>query len=149
LQPLQASGSDLNGGIYSPEATTKTYRHLLELAGEMLQYGFSVIVDAAFLKQAERRQFHALAKRLQIPFAIVAVDIDETLQRQRLGQRQNDASEAGPEVLDRLKTARESLASEECDVAVELHNNGAIEDIASQTPAWERLNQLLRRPDAD
>lgn len=149
LQPLQASGSDLNGGIYSPEATTKTYRRLLELAGEMLQYGFSVIVDAAFLKQAERRQFHALANRLQIPFAIVAVEIDEALQRQRLGLRQNDASEAGPSVLDRLKTARESLASEECSVAVELHNNGAIEDIVSQTPAWERLNQLLRRLDAD
>lgn len=149
LQPLQASGSTSAGGIYSQAATAKTYRHLLQLAENILQCGFSVIVDAAFLKQAERRQFRALANRLRIPFAIVAVDIDEVLQRQRLDRRRNDASEADNAVLDLLKNAGEPLTAEECDVAAELHNNGAIEALISQTPAWERLNRLLRRLDAD
>lgn len=149
LQPQQASQSALDGGIYSPEATVKTYRHLLELAEVILRKGCSVIVDAAFLKQAERGQFLSLAARLGMPFAIVDVCVDETLQRRRISRRRNDASEADNTVLDLLKNASEPLTAEERSYAVELHNNGAVEDLISQTPAWEKLNQLLRRVEAD
>lgn len=149
LQPHQASHSGLDGGIYTPEATVKTYLHLLQLAGEILQSGFSVIVDAAFLKQAERRQFQALANDLRVPFAIVDVGIEEKLQRQRLAKRHNDASEADEAVLGRLKNAGEALTSEERNVAVAFVNNGTVEDLVSQAPAWERLNSLLLRVDLD
>lgn len=149
LQPQQASHSALDGGIYSAEATVKTYRHLLRLAEAILRTGFSVIVDAAFLKQAERRQFQALANQLHLPFAIVDVTVDEALQRQRIARRQNDASEADIAVLDLLKNASEPLTAEERNYAVELHNNGAVEDLISQTPAWEKLNRLLPRVEAD
>ncbi|MCK9606977.1 MAG: AAA family ATPase [Methylomonas sp.] len=149
LQSHQASRSGQDGGIYSPEATAKTYRHLLRLAGDMLRTGFSVLVDAAFLKEAERGRFFSLARQLEIPFAIVDVSIDEMLQRQRISQRRNDASEADNAVLDVLKNASEPLTAEEGNYAVQVHNNGAIEDIISQMPAWDRLNQLLQRVDAD
>lgn len=149
LQPHQVSHSGLDGGIYTPEATEKTYLHLLQLAGEILRTGFSVVVDAAFLKQAERRWFQALANELQVPFAIVDVGIEEKLQRQRLAKRQNDASEADEVVLDKLQNAGEALTAEERNVAVGLVNNGTLEELVSQTPAWERLNRLLLRVGAD
>ncbi|AEG02725.1 AAA family ATPase [Methylomonas methanica] len=149
IQPQQASHSDLGGGIYSPEATVKTYRHLLQLAGDILRSGFSVIVDAAFLKQAERGQFLSLAAQLNMPFAIVDIGIDEALQRQRINQRRNDASEADNTVLDLLKGASEPLTAEERIYAVELHNNGAVDDLVSQSQVWDKLNRLLLRVEAD
>lgn len=149
LRADQASDSGLDGGIYTPEATVKTYGYLLQLAETILKNGCSVIVDAAFLKQAERGQFCNLAARLGLPFAIIDVCVDETLQRQRIGQRRNDASEADNAVLDLLKNASEPLTAEERHFAVALHNNGAVADLDSQTPAWEKLNRLLQRAEAD
>ncbi|MCQ8105587.1 AAA family ATPase [Methylomonas sp. SURF-2] len=145
LQPHQTGATE----IYAAEASAKTYRHLLRLASDILHSGYSVIVDAAFLKLAERRQFQALADNLNVPFAIAAIEVDETLQRQRLSNRQNDASDADTTVLDFLKTAHETLSGEELESSVIWLNNGSEADIYSQSSAWDRLNRLLRRVETD
>jgi hypothetical protein len=96
LAPDAASG----GNIYGPEATVRTYGHLRTLAETILADGWPVLVDAAFLKRAERDDFRTLATRLGIPFAILACEapIDEL--RRRLRARTGDASEATVEVLE-------------------------------------------------
>ncbi|MBS3934709.1 MAG: AAA family ATPase, partial [Sulfuritalea sp.] len=100
LAPDERSG----GAIYSPAATARTYVRLAELAEATLRAGWSVIVDAAFLKRAERDVFRALAARLAAPFALVAPQATPEEMARRIAARQNDASEATIEVLkDQLR----------------------------------------------
>lgn len=97
LAPDAASG----GGIYTPAATLRTYARLGELAELAIDAGWSVIVDAAFLKRAERETFRRLATRLGVSFAILAPTATPEEMRRRLRARRGDASEATPEVLER------------------------------------------------
>jgi aminoglycoside phosphotransferase family enzyme/predicted kinase len=96
LAPDAASG----GAIYAPAATLRTYARLGELAELAVAAGWSVIVDAAFLKRAERDAFRALAARLDAPFAILAPAAAPEEMARRLAARRNDASEATPDVLE-------------------------------------------------
>jgi predicted kinase len=143
LSAEQNSDSAITGGIYTPEATQRTYQHLLDVSRQILQSGFSVIVDAAFLKLSERESFRQLADQLHVPFAIVAISVDESLQRQRLVERQHDASEADLIVLEKLKLACEPLNDAEQSYLVRITNNQTIDDIATQTDAWNRLGSLI------
>ncbi len=86
--------------IYTAEATRRTYDRMAELAEAALGAGWSVIVDAAFLKRAERDAFRALAKQLGVPFAILATVAFPDELAQRITARQNDASEATVAVLE-------------------------------------------------
>ena len=52
----------LEQGIYSAAVTAKTYEHLRVLSGQLLEAGYSVIVDATFLKAEQRGHFAELAK---------------------------------------------------------------------------------------
>lgn len=139
----QSSGSAIDGGIYTPEATLRTYQHLLDLSEHILQCGLNVIVDAAFLKTNERLAFRQLANRLHVPFAIVAISVDESLQRQRILARQQDASEADLAVFDKLKSAAECLNEHEQPWVVNLSNNGSVDVLTKQTEAWNRLDSLI------
>jgi uncharacterized protein len=103
LSAQQASGSGLNTGLYSPQAHTTTYAHLLASASELLQGGWTVLVDAAFLRRHERTAFAALAQRIGCPFHILAPEAPVAVLRQRITERQargTDASEATLAVLE-------------------------------------------------
>ena len=116
LAPHERSESGLNAGIYSADAHRQTYRHLEQVAQEILQAGYPVIVDAAFLRQAERRAFHALAAALQVPFIILHLQAGETTLRQRIAGRQEqekDASEATLQVLELQLQGSDELTPEE------------------------------------
>ena len=95
--------------IYSHEATERTYQGLLDTATLIIDAGYPVIVDATFLKQAQRNEFKELAKKLQIPFVILRTKAPAGKLREWLLQRQRDDkehSEAAMEVLNyQLKTA--------------------------------------------
>ena len=95
LAPDASSG----GAIYAPAATLRTYARLGELAELAVAAGWAAIVDAAFLKRAERDAFRALAARLGAPFAILAPTASPEEMARRLAARQCDASEATPAVL--------------------------------------------------
>ncbi len=95
LPPDAASG----GTIYGPAATLRTYAHLAEVAEHALRAGWSVIVDAAFLKRAERATFARLAGALGVGFAILAPEATPETCAARLATRKGDASEATPAVL--------------------------------------------------
>ncbi len=103
LAALQASGSGLNSGLYSPQAHGDTYASLRSRAGELLAQGWSVIVDAAFLRRHEREAFAALAAEAQVPFHILACEAPVEELRRRIAARRaagGDASEATLAVLE-------------------------------------------------
>jgi predicted kinase len=108
-----APGDTSNGAIYTEEATNKTYRRLEKLAEDALEAGWSVIVDAAFLRRALRESFRNLAARLHIPFSIISCGEAPDELRRRLRARRNDASEATVAVLEQQLQWAEALTAEE------------------------------------
>lgn len=116
LAPTQRSGSATGGGIYAPEAHLRTYAYLRTQAEAMLRAGWSVVVDAAFLKAQERGQFRAMAADLGVPFAILAPEADADVLRARITARQalgQDASEATVTVLEQQLGWIEPLDAQE------------------------------------
>ena len=116
LAALSRTDSGLDSGIYAKDKTAQTYQHLLQLAQQVLQDGYSVIVDATFLLSEQRRAFRELAELLSIPFVILDMQTPETLLRQRIRRRQQqarDPSEADEKVLQLQLQHRQPLTSQE------------------------------------
>jgi len=120
LAPDADSGSALATGIYTPEASARTYARLLELAEMLLAAGFPVIADATFLAETQRRPFRALAERLRIPFIILHCRAPLATLEARIERRDGDASEADHSVLARQQSHAEPLTAEEARVTVTL-----------------------------
>lgn len=105
----RASGIDL----YTHDATARTYDHLESTARRLLQAGWPVILDAAFLRCGERLRARDLARQLGVPFAILRCEAAPQVLRSRLAARTQDASEADATVLERLQAGAEPLDRDE------------------------------------
>jgi aminoglycoside phosphotransferase family enzyme/predicted kinase len=116
LSALATSGSGLNAGLYSPQAHGDTYASLLSRARLLLADGWTVLVDAAFLRAAERADFAALAQGAGVPFHILACEAPVAVLRARIAERQArgaDASEATVAVLEQQLGWLEPLTVDE------------------------------------
>jgi aminoglycoside phosphotransferase family enzyme/predicted kinase len=152
LAPLADSRSQAGVDIYSEEATNRTYAHLHELARNLIAAGFPVIVDAAFLRHAERKYFRALAKEMSVPFVIASLQADKTVLVKRLAERRsrgNDASEADYSVLQILQAAQEPLREEELARTVHFVNEGDVDTLRSSIEADSLLEAYLSYGQAD
>jgi aminoglycoside phosphotransferase family enzyme/predicted kinase len=145
LNPMDDSRSQPGGGIYSKDATQRTYARLLELTQQILNAGFPVIVDAAFLRHSERTQFHDLAQNMGVPFAIASIRVGETVLHTRLAARQasaRDASEADAGVLQLLQAAEEPLTDAELADTITFINDET-DSSFDTAQAWNRLRELI------
>ncbi|MDO9196416.1 bifunctional aminoglycoside phosphotransferase/ATP-binding protein [Rhodoferax sp.] len=116
LAPTAHSGSSTNAGIYAPDAHALTYGRLCQLADLLLRAGWSVIVDATFLKRADRDDFRALARDAGAAFGILAPQATPAQLRERILARSaigRDASEATLEVLAQQMRTVEPLGTDE------------------------------------
>ncbi len=103
LKPDDASGSESLGGIYSEEATRNTYQRLLDLAEDMVTFGFITIVDATFLQEEQRKLFAAMAERMSVPFVILDMRFTKQVLHKRVKDRHEHGggvSEADEAILD-------------------------------------------------
>ena len=101
---------------YGERATRQTYDRLMHIAQVALKADWSVIVDAAFLRRAERDRFASLARSLACSFTILDCQAPMPVLRQRVETRRagkHDASEAGVEVLEQLVRCTEPLEEDE------------------------------------
>ena len=143
IKPLEPSRSGPDAGIYTASATKATYERLLTVTERAIKAGYPAIVDAAFLRRAEREQFHRLAQRCGVPFVILDFDAPEKILRERVTRRAAtgaDASEADLAVLERQMQFRERLSPQERLVAVTIDTRGA-----EHTPAWRAVMRKLSR----
>lgn len=121
LAPTASSVGAVPGGIYTPEASQRTYQRLAQLAAQVLQAGFPVLVDATFLAQGQRAQLLAVAAQQQVPCRILAFDAPPEVLRERVQRRLakgGNPSEATLEVLEAQLAAREPLNAAEQALAV-------------------------------
>lgn len=117
----EASSAAVPGGIYSAEASARTYAELRERARMVLDAGFAVLADATFLRRAHRAEFIALAAELGVPCRLLVFDAPPDVLRERVRRRAaeaRDASEATVEVLERQLIEREPLSEAEAAIAV-------------------------------
>lgn len=110
------TGSGVQSGIYTRTASEQTYARLADLAGEVLAGGFTAIVDATFLKQAQRSRFRELAAAHGVVFVVLHFEADRDTLLQRIDRRRaagTDPSEAGIEVLESQLASQQPLLPEE------------------------------------
>lgn len=141
LTALARSRSAPGGGIYTGEFTAVTYERLLSLARSILEAGHTALVDAAFLRRAERDAFRALAATLRVPFLILAFGAPEGVLRERVTQRfggGTDASEADVAVLERQLEFQEPIGRDEEAVAMRIDTA-----MPPEPAAWARLLQRV------
>ena len=113
--------SEIDSGIYSAQASLQTYKKLAELASEIICAGYSVIVDAAFLKHEQREPFQLLASRLGVPYIILEVTAPSDVLRQRIIKRKNDVSDADLAVLEHQLTSWQALKKDEINSAISIN----------------------------
>jgi aminoglycoside phosphotransferase family enzyme/predicted kinase len=84
----------LPGTAYTPEVNARVYQTLFERSRQTLAQGFSVVVDAAFLKESERRYLSKAVETTDAEFRPVFLTADLDVRLNRIGSRKNDASDA-------------------------------------------------------
>jgi uncharacterized protein len=102
LAATARSRSALDAGLYRPQATRATYARLATLAEALLPSGFPVIVDATFLRAADRSAFGTLGREAGARCTLLWCDAPLDVLRERISARAaagGDASEATLEVL--------------------------------------------------
>ena len=128
------------GDRYRKEISQWLFQEQLPaLVKRCLQSGYSVIVDATFLRHQERKVMIQLAEQLQRPWAIVECLCSQSTARARLESRQQhgqDPSEADWSVRLRQEQWLECLDSEERQRTVQAHES---------TSAQQVLNGLAQR----
>lgn len=116
LEANEDSASATGQGIYTKQATHETYERLAELAQIIVTAGFTVIIDASFLKLKYRDQFKQLAWQNKIPYIVISCEVHADVLRERIIQRQavgQDPSEANLDVLEQQLQFEEPLNEEE------------------------------------
>ncbi len=113
---------DFEEGIYSKEMTEKTYRVLIDRAKGLLADNRSVILDACFLKEDERRQAREIAEETGSRFAIIVTTCPDEVVEKRIGQRMRgkSISDATVDVYLRQKLLRQQLTDREQQDAFDL-----------------------------
>lgn len=133
LAPAAASAGVVPGGIYTPDATQRTYDHLTVLAAQVLNAGYPVLVDATFLSRAHRAQFVALAVQQQVPCRILSFDAPLHVLRERVERRLrkgDNASEATLAVLEAQLKCREPLDATEQALAIRVDTSHPVDWVA-------------------
>lgn len=113
--------------LYAESERHRVYGRLEALAGAILDAGYPVIVDAAFLARAERDRFRALARAGGCAFAIASCEAPEAVLRERLESREargTDASDAGVAVLESQLATQQPLGGEELAVRAIVDTSG-------------------------
>ena len=129
IPPEKTSASGINKGLYSADMSQQTYQRLYELARLIIESGYTVIVDATFLKQQQRQLFQVLALEKEVPYHIVHCHANYETMCQRIINRQQseqDASEADLNVLDQQIQRQQCLTQDELDFSIDLDTNSGI-----------------------
>ncbi len=98
---------------YNEESIDDVYSKLLNMARSILSAGYSVVVDATFLRKKHRDAFHELSNEMDVEFRILKCHAEYDELARRIQSRQNDPSEATLDVLRKQVAEHEPLNESE------------------------------------
>jgi len=139
LDAAQQTDSALDQGIYSEEATERTYRRLQNFAQTIIDADFTVILDATFLQQSRRRQMLETQTGTDYKRIIINCEAPVEELRKRIVAREDDPSEANLEVLEQQLLTSQPINTEDIALA-EVVNIGS-DGISPQQ--IEQIRELL------
>jgi predicted kinase len=155
LHDLPATVRGRNGidaDVYAPETTRETYLRALQLARVASSAGWTVIIDAAFLKRWQRQLFRDLASESGIRFTIVDFVAATATLRERIMQRlldPHESSDADLAILEHQVQTQEQLAPDELDDTVLYDAQRALAE-ARLPESWRAvLDRLAAAPTAE
>jgi len=93
--------------LYSSTMTQATYDLLRDLANAILRAGYSVVVDATFLRTSQRAPFLLLVQGLQRSFVILDVWAPQQVLVHRIERRTQKANDASDATLGVLQQQQE------------------------------------------
>ncbi len=134
---------EVKKSIYESQRTEETYQRLAELATFVIHAGFSVLLDATFLKQRHRDLIRQLADTLEIPFLILHCIAPMQMLKQRIhirGKVGLDPSDATLQVLEAQQSNAQPLRTDEDNLtlAVDTSQENYMQ------PLLKNLNERLR-----
>lgn len=133
----------LDIGIYSQQASEQTYKRLHELAQAALHAGFPVVIDATYLKLAQRQEACKVAEACGAPFLIIDCHAPDDVIGSWLEQRQveaTDPSDATLEIVKAQQASREALTESERSQSKQVNTHisssldGLVEQIRQRLP---------------
>ncbi len=110
---------DYATGLYSREMTARTYTELFNTSANLLTRGCSVIIDASFAADHERRRFLDLADQVGRPAWLLHLECPDEMILTRLDQRSGDASDGRRELFARQKANFSQITSTKRFVTVD------------------------------
>ncbi len=116
LRELAASHAQIGEGLYSSETSAALYEELARAEEDVLGGVISAIIDATFLRRAQRTRFVELAASRGVPLRLIQCEAPEPVLRTRIAERGRtgrDASEADLKVLEWQMAHLEALSPEE------------------------------------
>jgi aminoglycoside phosphotransferase family enzyme/predicted kinase len=117
LKANEQSGSTLSQGIYTNDATDLTYRRMKEIAAAIIDADFTVIVDATFLLESQRRALLELETDPLCSKVIIHCEVPTAELRKRIVERENDPSEANLAVLEQQLRSQQPFSEAEKKLA--------------------------------
>ena len=112
LDPAKPQAEAFGQGVYSREWTTRTYEALMQEASRVLADGRSVLLDATFMRRADRQSAARLATGVGARAMFVECSCPRAVALQRLEQRwqaRTEKSPAGNAVASFASDARPAL----------------------------------------
>jgi len=109
--------------IYAEASNIATYNRLLDVAHIILRQSASVVIDAAFLRRADRDRLHQMAIDEGVRFAILDCRADLDTLRERIQSRRangKDPSDADLHVLEQQIQLQEPLTDAETALCVDV-----------------------------
>jgi uncharacterized protein len=138
IAPETSQRAAYGAGLYSAAATQRTYDALADLAHQALRRGESVILDASFAKQAERRRMAALARELDAQCCVLECWAPEVTLQARLKARErvpSPVSDAREEILSQFQRDYEPIRADEGTCRVRLDTTQNTEQCVQQALA--------------
>jgi aminoglycoside phosphotransferase family enzyme/predicted kinase len=105
LPPHSSAASAYGAGIYAPSWTERCYAELLRRARMLLARGESVIADASWISDSQRKAAIIVADDVSAQLVQLCCSAPENLARQRMTDRRADASDADSTIYRQMATA--------------------------------------------
>lgn len=127
----------LSAGIYNQDASAATYQRLHQLADAALHAGFPVVIDATYLKQAQREAASQIAEACGAPFLILECSAPDEVIASWLERRKaagNDPSDANMDVVRAQQASREALSDDELlhSKRVDTHESASLDSLITR-----------------
>jgi uncharacterized protein len=131
----------LNQGIYSPTMTEKTYAAMTRAAKQQVLLKHGAILDATFIRRAQREKIARLAERYGIPLLVIHCSTPDAITQNRLRRRAaqgTDISDGRWDIYVAQKAAAEPPDEIATSRRLELDTDAPLEQLASHCEIFLR-----------